>query len=482
MGKTGKSGSFKRVLNTGDILVVAFGAMIGWGWVVSSGGWIQNAGVMSSVLGFVIGGVMLYFVGLTYAELTPALPKAGGEHVFSYKAFGATGSFVCTWALILSYVGVVCFEACSLPTIVQYIFPGFVKGYMYSVAGFKIHATWVLLATVVTLAITWVNIRGIKAAAVLQTILTVTIALVGILLVAASAFRGSPANLEGQWMVGGDAFGAVRNILSVAAVAPFFLMGFDVIPQVAEEINIPLKRIGWLLLASILFAVAFYALVIVGIGYVLDSGAVAKSMEGSGLVAADAMAKAFGSNAMAKVLIVGGLCGIATSWNAFFIGGSRAIFSMAKARMIPGRFSKVHPRYKTPVNALLLICVLSLIAPFFGKTALVWIADTASFACCIAYGIVALSFLRLRLTAPDMHRPFKIRLHWPVGIVAALMSSVMVVMFILPGTGCTLTSQEWVIVGGWTVLGILFYASSRIVYKERFGTVDLSSIGEKSAK
>ena len=205
-------------------------------------------------------------------------------------------------------------------------------------------------------------------------------------------------------------------------------------------------------------------------------------MKGSGLVAADAMARAFGSSAMAKVLIVGGLCGIATSWNAFFIGGSRAIFSMAKARMIPRRFSKVHPRYKTPVNALLLICVLSLIAPFFGKTALVWIADTASFACCIAYGIVALSFLRLRRTAPDMHRPFKVRLHRTVGIVAALMSGVMVVMFILPGTGCTLTPQEWVIVGGWTVLGVLFYVSSKVVYKDHFGTVDLSSIGENAAE
>ena len=94
--------SFSKVLNTTDILVVAFGAMIGWGWVVSSGRWIQNAGAIGTVLGFIIGGVMIYFVGMTYAELTPAMPKVGGEHVFSYKAFGPTGSFICTWALILS--------------------------------------------------------------------------------------------------------------------------------------------------------------------------------------------------------------------------------------------------------------------------------------------------------------------------------------------------------------------------------------------
>ena len=65
---------FKRVMSASDILVVAFGAMIGWGWVVSSGRWIQNAGVIGTVLGFVIGGIMIYFVGLTYAELTPAMP------------------------------------------------------------------------------------------------------------------------------------------------------------------------------------------------------------------------------------------------------------------------------------------------------------------------------------------------------------------------------------------------------------------------
>ena len=83
--------------------------MIGWGWVVSSGGWIQKAGTIGTVIGFIIGGIMIYFVGLAYAELTGAMPKCGGEHIFSYKAFGATGSFICTWAIILSYIGVACF-------------------------------------------------------------------------------------------------------------------------------------------------------------------------------------------------------------------------------------------------------------------------------------------------------------------------------------------------------------------------------------
>ena len=82
---------FKKVMNAGDVLVIAFGAMIGWGWVVSTGGWILNAGTFGTMLGFVIGGLMIYFVGLTYAELTSVMPKCGGEHVFSYRAFGSVG-------------------------------------------------------------------------------------------------------------------------------------------------------------------------------------------------------------------------------------------------------------------------------------------------------------------------------------------------------------------------------------------------------
>lgn len=85
-----KKSEFDKVFSAWDILVIAFGAMIGWGWVVSSGTWIDAGGVVGAALAFAIGGVMIFFVGLTYAELTAAMPQCGGEHVFSYKAMGAT--------------------------------------------------------------------------------------------------------------------------------------------------------------------------------------------------------------------------------------------------------------------------------------------------------------------------------------------------------------------------------------------------------
>ena len=131
---------FKKVLRTRDVLMIAFGAMIGWGWVVSSGQWIQAGGAIGTAIGFVIGGLMIYLVGLTYAELTTAMPKCGGEQNFSYAAFGAAGSYICTWTLILSYIGVVCFEACSFATIMQYVVPGFLQEYLYTLAGYDVYA------------------------------------------------------------------------------------------------------------------------------------------------------------------------------------------------------------------------------------------------------------------------------------------------------------------------------------------------------
>ena len=357
------------------------------------------------------------------------------EHVFSHRAFGPTGSFICTWALILSYIGVVCFEAVSLPTIIQYIFPSFSQGYLYTIAGSDVHLSGILLASTVTIAIIIINILGIKAASIFQTILTVIIAVVGVVLVVASAINGSTENIKHQLFVG-NGYDLVENILSVAVVAPFFLFGFDVIPQVAEEINIPLKKIAHILLISIVCAVTFYALVVFAVGYAMNNQEILKATKGSGLVTAAAMEKVFNSEVMAKVLIVGGLCGVVTSWNSFLIGGSRAIFSMAESHMIPKSFSSLHPKYKTPTNALLLIGLLSLIAPFFGRTMLVWISDAASFACCTAYCMVSLSFIILRKKEPDLHRPYKVKHYRLVGITATVLSGFMVILYLIPGSSC----------------------------------------------
>lgn len=468
---TQKKSEFNKVLNAWDILVIAFGAMIGWGWVVSTGGWIEKGGVIGAALGFAIGGIMIFFVGLTYAELTAAMPQCGGEHVFSYWAMGSTGSFICTWMIVLGYVSVACFEACAFPTIITYLWPGFLKGYMYTVAGFDIYASWLITAIVIAFLIMMINIIGAKTAAILQTVLTCIIGGAGILLIVASVINGTVDNLDGQIFAGTTTGVNIKAIIGVAAMSPFYFIGFDVIPQAAEEINVPPKKIGNILILSVVLAVIFYAFVIIAVGFVMNPGDIIASQEATGLVTADAMAAAFNTKIMAKVIIVGGMCGIVTSWNSFLLGGSRAMYSMAESYMIPKFFAKLHPKHKTPVNALILIGILTMLAPFAGRKMLVWISDAGNFGCCFAYCMVALSFMILRKKEPDMPRPYKVPCYKFFGTMAVIMSGFMVAMYCIPGSGGNLILQEWLMVLGWSALGGVFYVVCKVKYKESFGTL-----------
>jgi amino acid transporter len=453
---------FKKVLNRGEVFALAFGAMIGWSWVILSGDWITGAGTLGAILSFVIGGILVLFVGLTYAELTVAMPRCGGEHVFSMRAIGTGGSYVCTWAIIICYIGVAAFEACAFPTVIQYIAPGFMKGYLYTVAGFDVYISWVVVGVALAVVITVINYIGVKPAAIFNTILTVIIAGVGIALVGGSAVNGDPQTALPLFDNG------YKGILAVAVMTPFMFVGFDVIPQAAEEINIPLKKIGGILILSIVMAITFYVLVILAVSLVMTK----PDLETTTLATADAMKKAFfNSDAAAKVLIIGGMAGIVTSWNSFFVGGSRAIYAMAEAHMLPAFLGKLHPKYKTPTTAVILIGVVCMIAPFFGRRMLVWLVDAGSAAAVIAYLLVAFSYLILRKNEPDMERPYKVRFGVFVGVMAVAMSIFMLVLYV-PGMPSGLVFEECIILGVCAVLGIVFGITAKVKYGAQFGRAE----------
>jgi amino acid transporter len=190
------NGHFIRVIRRREVLALAFGAMIGWSWVALTGDWIDMAGSLGAMLAFVIGGVVVIFVGLTYAELASAMPQAGGEHVYSHRALGATASFICTWAILLGYVSVVAFEAVALPTVVDYLVPGFSRGYLWTVAGWDVQITWVLVGVVAAVVMTGINILGIKTAAKLQFLVTTLVLAVGFMLISGAGIAGSADNMQ----------------------------------------------------------------------------------------------------------------------------------------------------------------------------------------------------------------------------------------------------------------------------------------------
>lgn len=447
-----KDGHFIRVLGRRDVLALAFGAIVGWSWVLLTGEWVQTAGSLGAITAFAIGGVAMVFIGLTYAELASAMPEVGGEHVYSYRALGAGASFVCTWSLILAYVTVVAFESVALSTGLAYLIPDFSFGRLWKVAGEDVYFSWIAVSVPTALVMTGVNVLGIKPAAVVQAIVTGIILLSGVLFVTGSLPAGDSANLQPLFRNG------MTGTLSVLIMVPMMFIGFDVIPQAAEEIDLPRRLIGVLLVLSVLMALVWYVLMILGVALTFS----ATELDQVELATATANASVWGGQWAGNLMVIGGIAGIMTSWNAFLVGASRAVYALARSGMLPGWLGHLHPRFNTPYAAILLIGSFACISPLFGRQILIWLINAGGLAVIIAYGMVAVSFLVLRRREPDMPRPFRVAKGTVTG-VAALVLSILLLLLYLPGSPAALTwPYEWLICLGWVALGAGFFVWARV--------------------
>jgi amino acid transporter len=164
---------------------------------------------------------------------------------------------------------------------------------------------------------------------------------------------------------------------------------------------------------------------------------------------------------MGQVMLLAGVGGILTSWNAFIIGGSRILYALGAARMIPSVFARLHPKYQTPYVSILGIGGLSLISPFFGREILIWLVDAGSFAIVVAYLFVVISFLKLRLAEPQMPRPFRVPYGMPLGAVTLLLTAALLLLYLPGSPAALLWPEEWAMLLAASLVGFVFYKIGR---------------------
>ena len=456
MSNNGGRQELQKSLNMKDVLALSFGTMIGWGWIMLAGSWVGNGGTLGAIIAFLLGGVMAIFVGLTYAELTPALPLAGGELVFSYRAMGYNASWFTGWMITLAYLGVAAWEGPALSNALGFLFGNALPdlGVLYELQGSQVTGMFLLIGIVGAIVMTVLNLAGAKSSAIFQTTATVAMAIGGIAFFVSGVATGEVENLKPMFT---DGQGLVAVILAV----PAMFVGFDVIPQAAEEMNMPLNKIGKVMIIAIVMAATWYIIMILGTamstpgdvlsGYVNDPDCVP---------VANCFAYALGSPVWGKLMICAAMCGILTSWNGFIVGASRVIFSMARAHMLPGIFAKVNKK-GVPVAAILLVGIVTILSPLLGKSALVWFVDAAAFGTVVAYFMVSLSFLILRKKEPDLARPFKVNAGIVVGILAVGVALFMATLYLPLYSPAPLLGIEWALVGGWIVLGIILFIANK---------------------
>lgn len=442
----------KRVLGRVEVFALAFGTMVGWGYIMLSAQWIKEAGVLGAMSAFLISSIMCILVGLTYAELTSAFPLAGGELAFSYRGLGILGSWITGWTISFAYICVAAWEGIALSTALDYLLPLSKIGYIWTVAGYHVYFSWSFVGIAGAIILTMLNIIGVKPVAIFQILLVMVMLITGIIFVLGGFAFGKTEHMVPLFTNG-------KGIGMVLIMAPSMFIGFDMVSKSAEEMNMPLKDIAKVLIFSIVSAGAWYIFMILGTALSAPS----EFRDHALVPLADSAAYAYESGIFGKILIVGGICGIITSWNGFIIGASRIIFAMGRAKMLPPIFGTVHTKHQTPVVSIIFVGCICCLSPLLGAKALIWLVDAASFATVIVYFLVSVSFLMLRKKEPDLRRHYVVKNGNTVGIMAVI-AAVFFLFWYTPLSPTALVwPYEWILVLGWTTLGILLLIALKIM-------------------
>ncbi len=456
--------TLKKGIGRVGFFCLAFGAMIGVGWVTAMGPWLKSAGPVGASIAFGCGGLLMIFIGFCYAEVTAMLPLSGGEVAYSYKAFGTLESFLVGWSLSFGYLSVSAFEAISIGKITSYLIPSIDQWPLYVINGEPIYGTHLLLALFFVTVITYINYVGVKESMKFQVYLTAVFLLIVVGVLVAGFATGKIENLH-PFFAASPSTGIFAGIIGVFTTVPFWLVGFDTIPQGAEEANeqVSHRTIGILILVSIVAAVIFYILLILSTAMVGDW----QSLLGADLLTAKAFELAFGSGLLVNAILFAIIIGLLTSWNGFFLAGSRVLFAMGRGKIITPLFGKTHEKYGTPYIAVLFSGIITLSTAMLGRGAMIAFVDVGSFCIAAAFFGVSLSFLKLKKSHPDLLRPYKAPGGRWMGYLSIIGSFLVLLAITIPVSPAALKwPLEWMVLIGVILLGILLWIISKKTRKE----------------
>ena len=460
----------KKDISGFGFFALAFGSMIGVGWITALGGWFEQAGPVGAIVAFAAGGTLMLIIGLCYAEVTPMLPVTGGEVAYAYKAYGTSKAFIIGWFLAFGYLSVSAFEAISVGLVLSFLLPQIDVFPLYEIAGSTVYATHLLLAFVFTGLITGINYFGVGIASRVQIVLTVLFLLCAVLFVVSGIASGEVGNLAPYFGDSALGSGGLAGMLAVFVTVPFWYVGFDTIPQAAEERreNSPLHRLGLYVVLAIIGSTLFYIAIILGAGMAGPW----RDIVGEELPTAAAFSAAFESQWLVRLVLIAGLIGLLTSWNGFFLAGSRVLFSLGRGRIIHESFGQAHAKYGTPTTAVLFSGLVTFLSALLGRGAIIAFVDVGSFCIALAFLGVALSLIQLRKKFPDLERPYRMPGGNALAYVAAAGSLFILFVMLVPGSPSRLVwPLEWLILGTLSITGIGFWFAAR-GYRQRVSEDD----------
>src|SRR5581483_8858734 len=287
-------------LSTIEYFTFGFGTMIGVGWLVLMDDWLARGGPAGGILGFLIGGLLLFPIAHTYGRLVQRIRDAGAEIAYTEGVFPAPVSFAAGWTMILSYAIVCPWEAVATGNLLARVFPALNSFQLYVVAGSPIFAPRLAVGIALTLLIVIVNYRGIKPSGVFQDVMTFGLLITFAIFTALGFLRGSTANMQPLFSHPGGA-GAWLSIFLVLQIVPYFMTGFESVAKGSEEAESGFdpRNFTTAIYASLVAGFVFYVVIIAVVTYVYPWQEIV-----SGHVRTEvAFERTFGSHAIAQLIL-----------------------------------------------------------------------------------------------------------------------------------------------------------------------------------
>jgi amino acid transporter len=433
-----------RKLRLHDYFALAFGTMIGTGWLVLMDDWLGRGGPAGAALGFAIGGIILLPVGYVYGQWVKRLPDAGGEAAYTAQVFPPIVSYFTGWMMLLAYFIVCPWEAVALGKIAAYIFPSLDSLELYRIAGQPVFLPRLILGIALTLLLATINYRGIRLSANFQKAMSSMVLLIFLVLLGISGVRGAPANFH-------PAFRATPflAILLTLQIVPYFMTGFESVPKYAEEANPDFRQTSYMQAIGLALGVGalFYALSITAVAYIAPW----QSLLGQRFATAIAFEHGIGKHWPVQLILVMALFGLFQCFNGNFAASTRLLFAYARRGTVAPRFATIHAKFSTPSVAVIGITLGTLIGLLLGDSILVPVTEVGSMASALGWLAACLSFW---LVEPRLH----FRLITGLGICVSLLLLLMKLVPAFPGH---FTTAEWIALAIWLILGACLHRRSK---------------------
>jgi len=453
----------KRTLTAWSLIALGIGAIIGAGlFVRTATAAAQNAGP-SVTIGFIVAAIGCALAGLCYAELSSSIPISGSAYTYTYATMGELMAWIIGWDLILEYavgaatVGIAWSEYLNnlLVTVLHTDPIPFAFSHSpFQVSDLGEHGIINLPALFIVAAISLLLIRGTQESAFVNgLIVVVKVAIVIMIIVFGWQFINpvnhetyipAPATFTDEHGVGHH-FGGIMGILGAAGTVFFAFIGFDAVSTAAQETKNPKRDMPIGILGSLAVCTVLYIL----FAHVLTGVATVEDFRTGGKEASVAFAIGkymVGYQWLAQFVTVAILAGFSSVILVMLLGQSRVFYAMGKDGLLPKIFGDLHPKYKTPYKAnLVILVIVGLFAAFIPGDI---VGDMTSIGTLFAFILVCISVIVLRKTEPDMKREFKTPF---VPVVPIL--GVLVCLAMIYGLGWT----NWLRLIAWLAIGLVIY-------------------------